>query len=186
MIDQKAYDRFMAKAYPEPNSGCWLWTGAVTHRGYGQFYAYGRQMGAHVFSHLWHKGKIPDGLVVHHRCNLPCCVNPEHLEAVTGQKNIQEGRKVRNAQHEILSQRKDADDLRSFSDVIRLWPTIEQFADDLSVNFWTASAWMRRDRIPSVFWMDLVEVAARRGWAIVSVQALADIAHRRRLERKAA
>ena len=28
-------DRLFSKVIPEPNSGCWLWTGFVGSRGYG-------------------------------------------------------------------------------------------------------------------------------------------------------
>ena len=84
-------ERFMDKVSPEPNSGCWLWTG-YTLKGYGRFGAGGRSAGvvyAHRFSYEMHKGIIPVGLEIDHTCNVKSCVNPDHLEAVTHQENIQ-------------------------------------------------------------------------------------------------
>ncbi len=75
---------------------CWEWQGARAQpHGYGRFHAYvlgGPQpMWAHRFSYIVHKGPIPEGLVIDHLCRNPCCVNPEHLEAVTQRINMQRG-----------------------------------------------------------------------------------------------
>lgn len=73
--------RFRAKHVPDPNSGCWLWTGCVNAKGYGQINI-SRTEGnalAHRVAWVLHHGKIPDGWCVCHRCDVPCCVNPAHL-----------------------------------------------------------------------------------------------------------
>jgi len=83
-------ERFLDKVYPEPNTGCWLWGGAVNSRGYGNFRnGYGRTVGAHRFSYELYKGPIPDGLHIDHLCSFPNCVNPDHLEAVSLRENNQ-------------------------------------------------------------------------------------------------
>lgn len=76
--------------------GCWLWTGEITHQGYGRMSvktdARFTQKGsapAHVVSYRLNVGEIPEGLVIDHRCFVKNCVNPAHLEAVTQQVNIQ-------------------------------------------------------------------------------------------------
>lgn len=79
-------ERFWAKVSPEPNSGCWLWVACVDWDGYGQFHA-AKQTTAHRFSYEMHKGPIPDGLQIDHLCRVTCCVNPDHLEAVTAGEN---------------------------------------------------------------------------------------------------
>lgn len=171
LIDTRAYKRFTDKVCPEPNSGCWLWMGSVTHRGYGAF-SYGRQMGAHVFSYLWHKGEIPEGLVVHHKCAVRSCVNPDHLEAVTSSVNSLEAVRMKALRPRTVS----AEAVRSFSDVIRLWPTIEMAASEIGVNPWTLVGWRRRNSIPADYWMDLKAAAVARGFEFLTIDFLSVLA----------
>lgn len=74
--------RFEAKYIPEPNSGCWLWLAALNTQGYGIINR-GRQAdgldAAHRVAWRLFRGPIPEGLHVLHRCDVPCCVNPDHL-----------------------------------------------------------------------------------------------------------
>jgi hypothetical protein len=75
-------ERFHIKVSPEPNTGCWLWTGATKELGYGVIGRGRRGQGtekAHRVSWRLHYGDIPDGQCVCHRCDVPSCVNPEHL-----------------------------------------------------------------------------------------------------------
>ena len=58
---------------------CWLWNGALTSNGYGSFVFNGKSQGAHRFSYQNFKGEIPEGMLICHTCDIPACVNPEHL-----------------------------------------------------------------------------------------------------------
>lgn len=65
---------------PEPMSGCWLWLGSVDRRwGYGRIGTNRAERQAHRLSYLTFKGAIPPDLIVLHSCDMPCCVNPDHL-----------------------------------------------------------------------------------------------------------
>ena len=85
--DTRLPQRYWDKVSPEPNSGCWLWTGSVAPGGYGQFWLGKLQRCSRLtFSHL--KGINPTGLDVLHRCDNPYCCNPDHLWLGTHSDNM--------------------------------------------------------------------------------------------------
>jgi hypothetical protein len=81
-------ERFERQYTPEPNSGCWLWAGFErSNQGYGGIQIGGRAKFAHRVSWELHRGPIPDGLFVLHKCDVPSCVNPDHLFLGTKRDN---------------------------------------------------------------------------------------------------
>jgi hypothetical protein len=73
--------RFDQHIYPDPNSGCFIWAGTESRPGsHGVFTVQtGRTNGAHRFAWERVHGAVPPGLHVLHKCDTPCCVNPDHL-----------------------------------------------------------------------------------------------------------
>ncbi|MFJ8146570.1 HNH endonuclease signature motif containing protein [Streptomyces sp. NPDC096048] len=70
-------------------SGCWRWTGFISHKGYGRFRFASNVGHAHRFAYVVLVGPIGDGLEIDHLCRERSCINPEHLEAVTHSENLQ-------------------------------------------------------------------------------------------------
>jgi hypothetical protein len=81
--------------------GCWLWAGSKS-KGYG--YVWDRSIGKMRLAHRWsyelNMGTIPEGYEIDHMCHTKdtscsggdsckhrACVNPSHLEPVTGVEN---------------------------------------------------------------------------------------------------
>lgn len=85
---REAIGRFEQYVLPEPNSGCWLWTGALSAGKYGSFFFNGRMMKAHRFAYYLHVGFIPERMDLDHLCRTPLCCNPVHLEPVTRSENL--------------------------------------------------------------------------------------------------
>ena len=89
--------RYERLAFPEPNSGCFIWMGALNYNGYGKmglgYSAEGnnRMQYAHIAAYEHFIGPVPKGLVLDHKCRMRCCVNPDHLEPVTYRENIMRG-----------------------------------------------------------------------------------------------
>jgi len=90
-------DRFWPKVDKQP-CGCWIWIASLNPCGYGQFSIGRRVLRAHRISYEWANGPIPAGLELDHLCRNRACVNPDHLEAVTGQLNTLRGWHARRSE----------------------------------------------------------------------------------------
>lgn len=81
-------ERLMKRIEYDTNGGCWLWTGSHV-KGYGRLRVGNEKKAmAHRVSYESFVGPIPEGLWVLHKCDVPACVNPNHLFLGDVQDNI--------------------------------------------------------------------------------------------------
>lgn len=82
---QTLFQRLERNSIPEPNSGCLLWTGAVDHSGHGVITIWNDEgtkavtTSPHRVAWQLHRGPIPEGMCICHKCDVPSCINPDHL-----------------------------------------------------------------------------------------------------------
>lgn len=101
---KKAQERIIKGMKINAESGCWEWVKCIQANGYGRVTYRYKTQGAHRLAYEAFKGAIPDGMDVCHTCDIPHCVNPEHLFVGTRKANMEDCvAKGRQSKGEILS-----------------------------------------------------------------------------------
>jgi hypothetical protein len=73
-----------------PETGCWLWVGQCWSNGYGYVRYNGKAESAHRYIYRLYKGEFDPSLDMLHHCDVPSCVNPDHLFLGTHTDNMRD------------------------------------------------------------------------------------------------
>ena len=86
-ITQEELGKFLLKVGDPLPNGCQSWTGHHRPLGYGLHWFRGKWVQAHRFAYAA-TFEDPGELEIDHTCRVKDCINPLHLEAVTGKENL--------------------------------------------------------------------------------------------------
>lgn len=81
----------IAKILPNAVTDCWEWIGARDSRGYGNVKVRRHVRKAHRVIYERLCGPIAPEFECDHRCRVPWCVNPKHIELVSHVENVRRG-----------------------------------------------------------------------------------------------
>lgn len=93
LTDGELAERFWRKAKIGTKDECWPWLASTSgsKSAYGQTLVNGRNRKAHAVAYeLFHKTKIPKGMLACHTCDNHLCVNPHHIFIGTHKDNMQD------------------------------------------------------------------------------------------------
>lgn len=143
----KTVEDFHRRAEPEPNTGCWLWTGTTDGAGYGRVMDKGRGVQAHRFVWALANGPIPKGLCVRHFvCGQPLCVNPGHLRLGTVADNnrdtVRDGRTTRGSRNSTAKLTEEA--AAKLLGLLRAGGSVSELARQYGIT--SSTAWHLRER----------------------------------------
>lgn len=123
-LKNKTSSLFWSKIkFGEPNE-CWEWQAYRSKKmGYGRWKSMYKSdkrkfTMAHIISYESVFGDIPKGLLCLHKCDNPCCCNPNHLFAGTHQDNSND--KIKKNRHTILNGSKNGNSKLLENDVFMI------------------------------------------------------------------
>lgn len=80
--------RLARHSAPANENGCILWTGSRLKGRYGRLMWLGQVRFAHRLAWTARHGAIPEGQNVCHRCDMPACINVDHMWLGTQAENV--------------------------------------------------------------------------------------------------
>lgn len=150
MADGALFAR-LEKRVAVDEAGCWKFIGCITPRGYGAVQLRGSKVGAHRAMWQAVNGQIPSGMLICHRCDVPDCINPDHLFLGTSLDNnrdrAQKGRSHRpKGELNVMAKLSDQQVMEAMQRYSRC-ETAAQIAASMNVSPATISSWVRKLRM---------------------------------------
>lgn len=110
MSDQEKFEHY---GWTLTDSGCWEWAGCYYKTGYGAtpHNSFGTRV-AHRVSYMIYCGPIDPGITIHHICANRACVNPLHLQPLSGRLNTAEMFERKTYKKRIATLERDVRDLK--------------------------------------------------------------------------
>ena len=121
---QRYFNRFLTtmerfeESWEEDKNGCWIWLHSTDRDGYGRPTVNGRPIRAPRLAWELYRGPIPDGLFVLHNCDVPRCVNPEHLRLGTPRDNANDA--INRGRHHRQNGEKNSQAKLTEADVVAI------------------------------------------------------------------
>lgn len=147
-VDGTLYERLIAKAVKDAQSGCWEWTACTSPGGYGAIQIAGKKVTAHRAMWRAMYGDPPAGIFVCHRCDNKRCINPNHLFAGTAMENNRDrsikGRSFRGTGERHPNSRFTDVEVAAAVARTAAGETRAEVAAALGVSSSTVDAWKRR------------------------------------------
>jgi len=113
-------ERLEAKSVPVPECGCIIWVGGCSYYGYGEMNYNHKICNVHRLSWEIHKGKIPDGVHVLHKCDVPPCINSDHLYLGTAKDNANDRERRNRGNHVPLKGSLNGNSKLNEEDIFRI------------------------------------------------------------------
>lgn len=84
-------ERLAAKVIPGGSDGtCLEFTGCVVRKGYGQMKVAGKPQYTHRVAYALRHGSVPAAMTIDHVCRNTVCCNPDHLQLMTNEENVEQ------------------------------------------------------------------------------------------------
>jgi hypothetical protein len=184
ILNERDLERFMSRVVYDTNgNGCWFFDKVAPKNGYPQFEVDGVQSTAHNVSYWHFVGPIQPGKMVHHRCRVRFCVNPNHLEALTRAEHDALGRVRVPAvcylsadMHEFLF--KNGSPMSHYEVLHELGGPV-YVADKGGWKRGRVEGWSKRNSIPKWDWRAIERLAASEEKPSITYDLLEQLSKRR-------